>query len=62
MGKGFDFIVIVPLLLFGYGFFVFVCGVSYFGRFQHPPVDDCSIASFNFGFLAEGDGALLCHL
>ena len=61
-GKIFDFIEIVPLLPFCYGFFVFGCGVSFFDRFQHLPVDDCSTASFDFGSLAEGDGALLCHL
>ena len=33
---GFDFIVIVPLLPFCCGFFVFGCGVSLFGGFQHP--------------------------
>ena len=62
MGKGFDFIVIVSLLPSCCGFFVFGCGVSFFGRFQHPTVDGCSTASFDFGSVAEGDGAVLCHL
>ena len=35
---GFDFIVIVPFLPFHLGFFfIFGCGVSFFGRFQYPP-------------------------
>ena len=32
-------------------FFVFGCGVSFFGGFQHPSVNSCSTASCNFGAL-----------
>ena len=40
----FDFIVIVPLLLSLHDFFFGCgCGVSFFGVFQHPPVNGCSI-------------------
>ena len=53
---GFDFILIVPLLLSCCGFFfVFGCGVSFFGGFWHLPVNGCSIASGNVGALAGGD-------
>ena len=53
---GFDFIMIAPLLPSDWGFFfVFGHGVSFFGGFQHPPVDGCSAASSNFGVLAEED-------
>ena len=31
------------------------CGVSFFGGCQHSPVDDCSVASYNFGILAGED-------
>ena len=51
MHMEFDFIVIVPLLLSGCGFFIFGHGVSFFGRFQHPPIDDHSTVSFDFGAL-----------
>ena len=52
-GMGFDFIVIAPLLPSWYSFFfVFECGVSFFGGFQHPLVSESSIASGNFGALA----------
>ena len=52
----FYFIMIVPLLLSCYGFFfVFGNGVSSLDRFQHPPVDDCSIAYCDFGALTAGD-------
>ena len=55
-GMGFDFIVIVPLLPSHCTFFfVFGCGVSYFSRFQHPPVNGCSTASCNLGALTGGD-------
>ena len=48
---GFDFIVIVPLLLsYCSFFFVFGRGVSFFGGFQCP-VNDCSTASCDFGAL-----------
>ena len=52
---GFDFITIVPLLPSHCGFFfLFGCAVSFFGRFQHPPVDSCSTAICDFGALAGG--------
>ena len=55
-GMGFDFIVIAPLLLSRCSFFfVFGCGVSFFGGFQHPPVNGCSTVSCNFGILKGGD-------
>ena len=55
-GMGFDFIVIVPLLPSPCRFFfVFGHGESFFGRFQHPPVDGCSTASCDFGALSGGD-------
>ena len=55
---GFDFIMITPLLPSCWGlFFVFGLGVSSFSRFQHPPVDDCSTVSCDFGALA-GDECL----
>ena len=56
-GMGFDFImIVVPLLPSCYSFFfVFGCGVSLFGSFQHPPVNDCSTATCDFGALAGGD-------
>ena len=39
VGMGFDFIMIVPLLPSCCGFsFVFGCRVTFFGRFQHPPL------------------------
>ena len=53
---GFDFIVIMPLLLPCCGFFfVFEHGASFFGGFQWLPVGDGSTASCNFGALAGGD-------
>ena len=53
---GFVFIIIVPLLPSSCGFFfVFGCGVSFFGRFQRLSVDACSTASCDSGALA-GDG------
>jgi len=55
-GMGFVFIIIVPLLPSSCGFFfVFGCGVSFFGRFQRLSVDACSTASCDSGALA-GDG------
>ena len=43
---GFDLILIVPLLPPSCSFFfVFGCGVSFFGGFQHPSVSGCSISS-----------------
>ena len=57
-GMGLDFITIVFLLLSHCDFFfVFGCGVSVFGGFQHPPVDGCSRVqnSCDFGALAGGD-------
>ena len=43
--------VILPLLLYRF-FFVFGCGVSFFGGFQHPPVNGCSTASCDFDALS----------
>ena len=36
-------------------FFVFECEVSFFAGFQHPPLSDCSTASYYFGVLSETD-------
>ena len=55
VGLGFDFIMIVPLLLSHCGFFfVFGCGVSFFSRFWHPPGNGCS-ATCDFSVLTGGD-------
>ena len=35
--------------------FVLGCGVSFFGGFQHPPVNGCSAASCDFVVLTEED-------
>ena len=52
---GFDFIVIVSLLLSHRGFFfVFGREISFYGGFQHAPVDGCLITSCDFGALAGG--------
>ena len=49
VGMGFDFGVIVPLLLSHCSFsLVLGCGVSYFGGFQ-PPVNGCSATSCFLG-------------
>ena len=42
---GIFFLTIVPLLPSYCGFFVIGCGTSFFGGFQHPPVDGCLTAS-----------------
>ena len=55
VGMGFDFIMIVPLLPSPSGFFVTGHWVSFFGGFQHSPVNGCSEDNCNFGALAEGD-------
>ena len=56
MGVGFDFIVIVPLLLSCCTFlFVFERGLSFSGRFQCLPFDGCSTAGCDFGAVAVGD-------
>ena len=48
----FDFNVIVPFLLSCCCFsFVLECGISYFGEFQHTPVNACLEASCDFGVL-----------
>lgn len=53
-GMGFDFNVTAPLLLSHCHLsFVLGHGESFFGRFQHPPVNGCSAASCNFGVTAE---------
>ena len=55
-GMRLEFIMIVPLLPCHCGFFfVFGCGVSFFGGFQNLPIDGYSTASCNFGALAGGD-------
>ena len=55
VGMGFDLIMIVPLLQSCCGFsFVFGYGVSFFGGFQHLPVDGWSTASCSFGALTGG--------
>ena len=45
-------------------FFVFGHGVSFFGRFQSPPVCGCSTSSCDFGAFAGGDeqNLILLHL
>ena len=56
VGMEFDFIIIVPFLPSRCGFFfIFGHGVSFFGVFQHPPVNGCSTASGDFGALTEED-------
>ena len=53
---GFDFIVIAPLLPSCCGFFfVFGCGLSFFGGLQHPPVDGRAAAGSDFGALGDGN-------
>ena len=53
---GFNFIVIVPLLTSQSGFFfVFGCGISFFGGFQYWLVNGCTATNCNFGALTEGD-------
>ena len=48
----FYFIIIVPFLPSRCGFFfIFGHGVSFFGVFQHLPVNGCSTASCDFGAL-----------
>ena len=48
-------VVILPLLLSHCSFFfIFERGVSFFGRFQGPPVGGCSTASCDFGALTGG--------
>ena len=47
-GMGCDVVMIVLLPSCCGFFFVFGCGVSFFGGFQHPPVG-CSTASCDFG-------------
>ena len=54
VGIGFDFIMIVPLLLSCCGFyFVFGHEVSFFRRFQCHPVDGYSTASCDLVLLQE---------
>ena len=50
---GHDWATLLSLSLSHWGFFVF--GVSFFGEFQHPPVDGCSAASGNSVGLAGGN-------
>ena len=57
-----DFIMIVTILLSRCGFsFVFGRGVSFFGRFQHLPVDDSSTATCDFGVVAREDECMSFH-
>ena len=47
---------ILPLLPSCWGFsFALGCGVSFYGRIHHSPVDGCSAVSCNFGVLAGED-------
>ena len=47
---------ILPLLPPCWGFsFALGHGVSFLGRTQHSPVDDCSVMSCNFGVLTGED-------
>ena len=56
MGTEFDFIVIAPLLASHCSFCIVLRrGVPFFGEFQCPFVNGCSIASCDFGALAGGD-------
>ena len=56
---GFDLIVILPLLPSWCSFFfVFGCGLSFFGGFWHPPVNESSVAIGNFGALAGDEYTL----
>ena len=56
MSMGFDFNRIVPILPSCCSFsFVLICRVSFFGRFQHPPINGCSAVSGDFGVLAEDE-------
>ena len=52
MGIGFHFILIAPLPLPPGFFFVLGSAVSFFGGFQHPPVNGCSIAGCDCGAFA----------
>ena len=56
MGMEFDFNMIVPILPFCCSFsFVLRCRVSFFGRFQHRPINGCSAVSGDFGVLTEDE-------
>ena len=60
-GTGFDFMMIVTLLISHCSFFfVFGCGISSSGGFQCSPVDGCSTASCDFGNLV-GDAHTPSH-
>ena len=50
MGLYFNLIVLLVSSHCGF-FFVFVCGVSFFDRFQGPPVGVSSATSCDFGVL-----------
>ena len=61
LGIGFDFIMNAALLLSHCGSSsVLVCGASFFGGFQCPPVDGGSIASSDFGALSEDECSSFC--
>ena len=63
MGMEFNFVMIVPLLPFTEASSLSLdVGYLFFGGFQHPPVDGCSMTSCDLGVLAAGDehtGSLL---
>ena len=62
-GVGFDFIVFAPLPPSCCSFFfVLGHGLSFFGGFQCPSVECCSVASCNFGALAGGDEYMYFYL
>ena len=52
---GFYFIVIVPCLPSCCSFFVFGCGVYFFGVFHHLPVDGCTAAGCDFSALTQDE-------
>ena len=55
-GMGFDFNMTAPLLPILLHLLLFLWrGISFFGGFQHPPVDRCSATSCKFGVLAEDE-------
>lgn len=60
---GFDFIIILPLLLSHFCFsFVLGLGMSFYGGFQYLPDNGCSSASCNFGAFMWEDAHTLNNL
>ena len=56
VGMEFNFVMIVPLLPFTEASSLSLdVGYLFFGGFQHPPVDGCSMTSCDLGVLAAGD-------